>query len=72
MPKRRDMTVRVVPLRSREASDSRVGGTAEERLALISTLSVQLWTLTGRPLPRYTRREMPVAVRALGAPPKDD
>ena len=49
------MTVRVVSLRSREASEARVGGTAAERAALVAELSERLWAVTGRPLPTYTR-----------------
>jgi hypothetical protein len=40
------MTVRVVPLRSDEASDNRVAGTAEERLAILADLSRRTWALT--------------------------
>ena len=62
------MTVRVVPLRSCEAGEARVGGTAAERLSLVATLSEAQWTQTGRPLPTYTRATMPVVVAALHAP----
>ena len=62
---RRNMTVRVVPLASREAGDARVGGTPQERLALLAALSQQQWALTGRPRPAYTRATMPVAIRSL-------
>jgi hypothetical protein len=40
-PDRSRMTVRIVPLRSDEASDGRVGGTVAERLALVGELSRQ-------------------------------
>jgi len=63
---RSQMTARVVPLRSDEAGDGRVGGTAEERLALVAELSQRAWALTGRPIPRYTRETMPVRLRRLG------
>jgi hypothetical protein len=63
---RRDqMTVRVVPLRSNEAGDARVGGTADERLALVTELSRRAWQLTGKPFPSYTRATMPVRVTTL-------
>jgi hypothetical protein len=66
MNKRRaDMTVRIVPLHSPEASDARVGGTAAERVALVTELSIMMWTRTGRPHPRYTRSTMPVAITSL-------
>lgn len=54
------MTVRIVPLRSPAAGDGRVGGTADERLGLLRDLSARMWKLTGRPVPEYTRKTMPV------------
>lgn len=36
--------------------------TAEQRLAMVGELTARMWALTGRPLPSYDRREMPVAV----------
>ncbi len=65
---RRTMTVRIVPLDSPEAGDARMGGTAEERLAVTFRLSETGWKLTGRPLPEYTRGTMPVRIirRTLG------
>ena len=66
------MTVRLVPLHSREAGDARVGGTATERLALVIQLSEMLWARTGRPLPKYTRATMPVTISPLGARPDRD
>jgi len=59
------MTARVVPLRSDEASDARVAGTAAERLALLAELSRRMWTLTQRPLPSYTRSTMPLKLSTL-------
>ena len=64
---RRGMTVRVVPLRSADAGDSRVAGDVAERLALLVTLSEELWARTRRPLPTYTRGTLPVAIRSLRA-----
>jgi hypothetical protein len=64
---RSDMTVRIVPLHGAEASDSRVGGTVAERLALLTSLSERLWTLARRPLPVYTRATMPIVVSTLGS-----
>ena len=63
--RRRKMTVRIVPLGSQEAGDARVGGTVAERLALVTELSHRAWALTGRPLPSYTRRTMPVRLTTL-------
>lgn len=66
MPKpRRNMTARVVGLHSREAGDARVDGTVADRLDLVASLSAQLWELTGRPLPQYTRATMPAAMTTL-------
>ena len=62
---RSKMTVRIVPLQSDEASDARVGGTVDERLALVAELSRRIWAITGRPVPSYTRRTMPVKITTL-------
>jgi len=62
------MTVRVVPLRSREAGEARVGGTAAERLSLVTMLSEAQWTQTRHPLPTYSRANIPVAFAALRPP----
>ena len=39
--------------------------TAEERLEMVEALSVEAWTLTGKPFPSYARHEMPVSLRPL-------
>ena len=57
---RREMTVRIVPLGSEEAADARVPGTAAERVALLAELSRQMWELSRRPMPAYSRSAMPV------------
>lgn len=62
---RRHLTVRVVPLESREAAEATVGGTMAERLALVARLSEMSWALTGLPLPTHTRAATPVMVAAL-------
>jgi hypothetical protein len=64
---RRDMTVRVVPLRSREGGEPPCPPTPSERIALVTRLSREMWALTGRPLPSYSRDTMPVVLRRLGA-----
>jgi hypothetical protein len=61
------MTVRVVPLESKEAGDARMGGTADERLAAVSSLTEMAWALAKRPLPSYTRATMPVTITTLDA-----
>jgi len=62
---RRHMTARVVPLRSDEAGDGRVGGSTADRLALVRELSRRMWALTKQPVPSYTRRTMPVKLTTL-------
>lgn len=66
---RRHMTVRVTPLRDHVAGPS-AAETAEDRLALLDTLSRESWELTSLPVPTYTRSEMPIRVlnRASTAP----
>ena len=59
------MTARVVPLTSAEAGESRVEGTANERLLLLAELSRRAWALTGRGTPVYTRATIPVALTTL-------
>jgi hypothetical protein len=62
---RRHITARVVSLTSDEASDPRMGGSIDERVAAVAVLSAEAWRLAGRPLPTYTRQTMPVRMRAL-------
>lgn len=59
------MSARIVPLRSAEASEARVAGTVDERLALVARLSREAWALTGRAVPSYTRATMPVRITTL-------
>jgi hypothetical protein len=61
------MTVRRVSQGSREAGEARVEGSVDERLALVSTLSLSAWANAGRPLPSYRREEIPVRRTTLGA-----
>lgn len=67
---RRRMTAPVVPQGSAEAGDSRMGGSAIERVAAVTTLTLESWRLSGRPFPAYTRATMP-AVRATLADHRD-
>ncbi len=46
--------------------DLRDSTTAEERLAMVWQLTVEAWSLTGRPLPDLPRSEWPVRIRRLG------
>ncbi len=69
---RSQMTVRIVPLNSREASDARMGGTVTERLAVVAELTELGWALAKLPLPTYTRDTMPVVVTTRSALNDDD
>jgi hypothetical protein len=64
------MTARVVPLGSREAGEAPAGGTPAERIALVARLSEDMWKLTRRPLPTYSRATMPVTLRPLHVVPE--
>lgn len=57
--------VRAYRLGSEPADDLSAVTTAEERLAMMWPLALEAWELTGRPLPRYTRRETPISRRPL-------
>lgn len=65
----RDITVRVTSLRER-APDTGLAGetTPAQRVALVWTLTQEAWALSGRPIPKYARHEMPVVVRSLRDP----
>ncbi len=62
---RRELTYRVVGLESAEARDARLGSTAAERLEMLVALSRLAWAASGRALPQYQRRNMPVRLCAL-------
>lgn len=69
---RSQMTVRIVPLNCREASEARMGGTVTERLAVVAELTALGWALAKLPLPTYTRATMPVVVTTRSAQHDDD
>jgi hypothetical protein len=60
------MTYRRTTLGSVESSDARVAGTAAELFALVTELSLAAWEATVRPLPSYSRAEIPFARARLG------
>lgn len=64
-PDRSDMTARIVPLRSPEASQPPCPPTVAERIALLTLLSHEAWALARRPPPSYTRATMPIVLTAL-------
>ena len=59
------MTVRRVAQGSREAAEARVAGVMDDRLALVTVLSLSAWANSGRPLPVYRREDMPVRRTSL-------
>lgn len=59
------MTTRVVPLSSAEAGDSVMGGTADERVAAVAKLTMEVWRLAGRELPTHSRATIPIVVTTL-------
>lgn len=63
---RPDITIKVVPMHSDAASDPRVGGTAEARLAMVTELTLLGWELSGKPMPTFARENMPMKVFRRG------
>jgi hypothetical protein len=54
--------IRKVGLRDEELTDARDTSTVDERIALVWTLTRRQWAFSGRPIPTYTRAEMPGSV----------
>lgn len=67
---RPDITIEIVPLHSDAAGDPRVGGTAEERLAIVTELTLLGWELSGKPMPTFTPANMPMKVFRRGDVPR--
>lgn len=65
MPRTPRIPVRIVPLASDEAEESYVEGSIDERLALLARLSRRAWAATGRPIPSYSRANIPVVITRL-------
>lgn len=61
----RNWTVRIQPLGADSSDDLTGVISAEERIALVWTLTERMWKISGRPLPVYSRAEMPVVVVRL-------
>ena len=55
--------VRVFALGEEPRDDLSATTTPEERLALMWTLALEGWQLSGRPLPSYAREATPVSLR---------
>ncbi len=57
----------MVPLASREAGEPPCPPTIAARIALVTQLSREAWALTQRPMPSYSRADLPIVVTALTA-----
>jgi len=64
---RRSWPVRVFRLGEEPPDDLSGSTTAEERLAMVWTLTLESWALAGRRLPGYARHETPISSRPHGA-----
>jgi hypothetical protein len=51
-----------------DAADLSATTTAEERLAMMWPLALAAWTLSGQPLPSYTREQIPGRIIRRGEP----
>ena len=54
--------IRKIGLRDEELTDARDTSTVDERIALVWKLTRRQWAFSGRPIPTYTRAEMPGTV----------
>lgn len=59
----RPWPVVVHPLHEHGAEEEPTSMTAEQRFEQVWILSARMWELTGRPLPTYTRSEMPIRIQ---------
>lgn len=60
--KRQFDSIRVFRLGEEPGDDLSSTTTAEDRLEMVFELSRRMWELTGRPLPTYDRRNIPVRI----------
>jgi hypothetical protein len=58
--------IRKVALGHEELTDARDTSTVDERIALVWTLTRRQWAFSGRPMPTYTRADMPGSVVRRG------
>ncbi len=56
--------VRIFRRGEEPCEDLSASTSAEERLEMVWLLRDRIWELTGKPLPRYARSEMPIRVIA--------
>lgn len=64
-PSRRTWPVRLVALGEEPRDPLDRSTTAEERLAMVWTLTVEAWALSGRPMPAYPRTATPIRLCQL-------
>lgn len=57
---RRDWPVLLVSLKGQPADDLSLSTTLEERIGMMRPLAETAWRVAGLPLPRYSRRRIPV------------
>jgi hypothetical protein len=62
---RRRWPVRVVALGAEPGIPLDQSTTPEERLAMVWTLTVEAWAISGRPMPAYPRTATPLRLRRL-------
>ncbi|MEO5580021.1 MAG: hypothetical protein ABIR58_05135 [Gemmatimonadaceae bacterium] len=62
MSDRSDLRARTFRLGEEPRDDLSACTTANERLALVADLTREMWALTGREMPIYSRTQIPVAV----------
>jgi hypothetical protein len=56
---RAEWPIRKIALGDEPLTDARDCSTVDERLALVRTLTMRCWAFSGRPVPTYTRANMP-------------
>ena len=64
---RRSWPVRVFRLGEEPPDDLSGSTTAEGRLAMVWSLTLEAWALAGLPMPAYARHETPISFRLHGA-----
>lgn len=67
-PIERRLVTRVFQLGEEPGDDISADTSVGERLAMMWPLALEAWALSGRPLPTYQRRDMPIRLRPLGQP----
>lgn len=60
------MPVRIFRLGEEPPDDLRETTTAAQRLEIVRELTKRAWSLSGRPFPSYSRRQIPVRIVQRG------